>query len=83
MCILKFITLLRHVSSGPMMGEVSLETVPLNILAHDVINLLHIYIYIYVKTYIVFIKVYITVKCFMLKCFQEKSFFTFTITIDR
>ena len=62
MCILKFITLLRHVSSGPMMGEVSLETVPLNILAHDVINLLHIYIYIYVKTYIVFIKVYITVK---------------------
>ena len=48
MCILKFITLLRHVSSGPMMGEVSLETVPLNILAHDVINLLHIYIYIYI-----------------------------------
>ena len=44
---------------------------------------IYIYIYIYVKTYIVFIKVYITVKCFMLKCFQEKSFFTFTITIDR
>ena len=51
MCILKFITLLRHVSSGPMMGEVSLETVPLNILAHDVINLLHIYIYIYIYKY--------------------------------
>ena len=35
------INLSHHVSSGPMMGEVSLETVSVNILVHDVINLLY------------------------------------------
>ena len=48
------INLSRHeyVLSGPMMCEVSLETVSLNILVHFVINLLYIYISIYIYIYI-------------------------------
>ena len=34
------------------MGEVSLETVPLNILVYDAITLLHLYTYIYIYIYI-------------------------------
>ena len=66
------INLSRHeyVQSGPMMCEVSLETVSLNILVHFVINLLYIYIYlsisisIYLRLYL-YLSIYICIYVYI------------------